>query len=196
MIAAIPLLLMTGASLISMQVHAGSGYEKQEDSDDYKDPKSTTQIHTERASLNQENTCYSGDYCQQAYNGQQATGKDNDASGFNDQSKNTPQHPAAPFLTQPPSQNTNKNPTPAPIPIPNAKTCLECFTSHLTPAQISQLESIVGPIHEFLRFFNAANPIVDTSLASLLTATIDNIDQPTVNSIVESLRNIGLIFDA
>ena len=36
----------------------------------------------------QDNFCYRGDECEQANQGQQIVGKDNDAKGFNDQSDN------------------------------------------------------------------------------------------------------------
>ena len=39
--------------------------------------------------LDQDNVCYRGDDCQQANEGQQIVGKDNDAKGFNDQSDNS-----------------------------------------------------------------------------------------------------------
>src|SRR5678810_210207 len=40
--------------------------------------------------LDQDNFCYRGDDCEQANQGQQIVGKDNDAKGFNDQSNNLP----------------------------------------------------------------------------------------------------------
>ena len=46
------------------------------------DKKSTSQHQ------DQNNFCYGGDNCQQANEGQQIAGKDNDAKGFNDQSDN------------------------------------------------------------------------------------------------------------
>ena len=42
------------------------------------------------ASQHQGNFCYMGDDCEQANQGQQVVGKDNDAKGFNDQSDNLP----------------------------------------------------------------------------------------------------------
>jgi len=45
--------------------------------------------------MDQDNFCYMGDNCEQANQGQQLTGKDNEASGFNDQSKNFPPTPAS-----------------------------------------------------------------------------------------------------
>jgi hypothetical protein len=45
--------------------------------------------------LGQDNLCYRGDDCEQANEGEQVEGKDNAASGFNDQSKNAQQSPPA-----------------------------------------------------------------------------------------------------
>ena len=44
--------------------------------------------HEVKQSLNQDNLCHSSDGCKQANEGQQITGNDNTASGFNDQSTN------------------------------------------------------------------------------------------------------------
>ena len=38
--------------------------------------------------MDQDNFCYRGEECQQANQGQQIIGEDNDAKGFNDQSDN------------------------------------------------------------------------------------------------------------
>ena len=43
----------------------------------------------------QDNLCYKDDDCEQANEGEQVKGKDNEASGFNDQSKNAQQLPPA-----------------------------------------------------------------------------------------------------
>ena len=58
---------------------------------DYKSSLSEkTQIDKKSANQHQDqdNTCYRGDDCQQANQGQQVIGEDNDAKGFNDQSDN------------------------------------------------------------------------------------------------------------
>ncbi len=57
--------------------------------------------------MDQDNFCYRGDDdCQKVNEGQQIVGKDNDAKGFNDQSKNIQQQFATPtpIPTQPPTQ--------------------------------------------------------------------------------------------
>ena len=52
--------------------------------------------------LDQDNFCYRSDDCQQANQGQQIVGKDNEAKGFNDQSSNVPQ-PITPTSTPTPT---------------------------------------------------------------------------------------------
>jgi len=54
--------------------------------------------------LDQDDLCYKGDDCVQANEGQQTEGKDNDASGFNDQSRNIQQQPAGLSSPTPPLQ--------------------------------------------------------------------------------------------
>ena len=53
--------------------------------------------------MDQDNECYRGDDCKQANQGQQVVGKDNDAKGFNDQSKNV-QQATTPTSTNPHQQ--------------------------------------------------------------------------------------------
>src|SRR5215208_8214144 len=89
MIAAITSLLVMGTSLVQMKSFAGG--EEHKKTKDFKSSVSEkTQIDKKSASQHQDqdNFCYRGDDCQQANQGQQIVGKDNDAKGFNDQSKN------------------------------------------------------------------------------------------------------------
>ena len=90
--------LITGTSVSPMQSCAGSA------SDDYKSKiKSSTQTDKKSASqhMDQDNFCYRGDDCQQANQGQQIIGEDNDAKGFNDQSLNVPQSTSTTTPTPP-----------------------------------------------------------------------------------------------
>ena len=59
---------------------------------------------TSNQHLDQDNLCYRSPECKQANEGQQVEGKDNTASGFNDQSKNIEQ-PAASTTTSPTQGN-------------------------------------------------------------------------------------------
>jgi hypothetical protein len=89
MIAAITSLLVMGTSLVQMKSFAGG--EEHKKTKDYKTSISEkTQIDKKSASQHQDqdNFCYRGDDCQQANQGQQIIGEDNDAKGFNDQSDN------------------------------------------------------------------------------------------------------------
>jgi hypothetical protein len=74
--------------------------------------------------MDQDNECYRGEKCQQANQGQQVVGKDNDAKGFNDQSKNSEQTPPTKKPTEPPND---------PI-----KLCIGCFDK-LTDEQLKTL---------------------------------------------------------
>ena len=100
-----------GTSVIPMQSYAG-GSDQQQKHKDTSDLKQSIQKDTQSAKANQhldeENFCYRGDDCQQANQGQQIVGKDNDAAGFNDQSDNIPQPTSTSALS--PSSNTTTNP--------------------------------------------------------------------------------------
>ena len=95
MLSALASLLVTwtklGAQSSLMPLHAGGG-----DNGDYKITKDyKDSIHKDVDSksdstnqhLSQDNLCYRDDGCEQANEGQQIKGKDNAASGFNDQGK-------------------------------------------------------------------------------------------------------------
>ena len=91
-IATITALLIMGTSVIPMQ-----SYADRDNSDDHKKTKdfkssiiagSESDKKSASQHLDQDNFCYRGDDCEQANQGQQIVGKDNDAAGFNDQSEN------------------------------------------------------------------------------------------------------------
>ena len=93
LIAIIAATLVMGTSVIPMQ-----SYADRDNNDDHKkdkDFKSSIIAGSESAKKSasqhqdQDNFCYRGDDdCQQANDGQQIVGKDNEAAGFNDQSDN------------------------------------------------------------------------------------------------------------
>ena len=89
MIAAITSLLVMGTSLVQMKSFAGG--EEHKKTKDFK-PSISAKSQIDKKSANQhmgqDNFCYRGDECQQANQGQQIVGEDNDAKGFNDQSDN------------------------------------------------------------------------------------------------------------
>jgi hypothetical protein len=83
-------LLIVGTSITPMQSYA----DQHKKTDDYKiSIKAISEVEKKSASqkLDQDNFCYRGENCQQANEGQQIVGKDNEANGFNDQSKNVQQ---------------------------------------------------------------------------------------------------------
>ena len=90
-IATITALLIMGTSVIPMQSYA-SGSDQHQKHKDTSDIKQSIQKDTSSKKANQhldqDNFCYRGDDCEQANQGQQIVGKDNDAKGFNDQSEN------------------------------------------------------------------------------------------------------------
>jgi hypothetical protein len=89
MIAAITSLLVMGTSLVQMKSFAGG--EEHKKGKDFK-PSISVKSQIDKKSANQhmdqDNFCYRGDDCQQANQGQQIVGEDNEAKGFNDQSAN------------------------------------------------------------------------------------------------------------
>jgi hypothetical protein len=93
LVAIIAATLVLGTSVIPMQSYA----DRDNDDDHHKKGKDFSKIiansESDKKSSNQhqdqENICYRGDDdCQQANQGQEIVGKDNEAKGFNDQSDN------------------------------------------------------------------------------------------------------------
>ena len=91
-IALITATLVLGTSVIPMQ-----SYADRDNNDDHKKGKdykssiiagSESDKKSASQHQDQDNFCYRGDDCEQANQGQQIVGKDNDAKGFNDQSDN------------------------------------------------------------------------------------------------------------
>ena len=102
LVAIIAATLVLGTSVIPMQSYADrdnkddhkKSWGNKDDNKKSKDHKSSisekTQIDKKSASQHQDqdNFCYRDDDCEQANQGQQIVGKDNDVVGFNDQSEN------------------------------------------------------------------------------------------------------------
>jgi hypothetical protein len=107
LVATITSLLIMGTIIIPMQSYGSE--EQQKNGDSESSIKSGTEVDKKSASqkLNQDNLCYrSDDDCQQANQGQQITGKDNDANGFNDQSLNVRQAATPTPPVTPPTEAT------------------------------------------------------------------------------------------
>jgi YVTN family beta-propeller protein len=124
-LSALASLFVSGPNMAPIQSEATSPPAAGGDNGDYKitkDYKDSIQKDVNSKSYNanqhlgQDNLCYKDDDCLQANEGQQITGKDNAASGFNDQSKNI-QQPAVsttPLTPGIPSNGTTPTPTPTP----------------------------------------------------------------------------------
>src|SRR4051812_39072861 len=99
LIATILSLLLIGTSVIPMQTYADQHKKTIESKSAI---KAGSEVEEKSASQHsdQDNFAYRSDGTSQANEGQQVVGKDNDASGFNDQSKNF-LNPTTP--TQPPT---------------------------------------------------------------------------------------------
>ncbi len=78
--------------------------------------------------MDQDNFCYRSDDCEQANQGQQLAGKNNDAKGFNDQSDNLE-------VSIPGTGNGNGNGN-----NPDVTACIDCFLDNLNNGQEMQLE--------------------------------------------------------
>ena len=112
LVAIIAATLVMGTSVIPMQSYASE--EHKENSDLKSSIKSGTDVDTKSASQHQDqdNFCYRGDDCQQSNEGQQITGKDNEASWFSDQSKNLQPTPSTTGAASGTGNGTTPTPTP------------------------------------------------------------------------------------
>jgi hypothetical protein len=92
LVAIITATLLTGTSVIPMQSFADKGNDDDhKKTKDFKSKVSASYDSSKKSAdqhMDQDNFCYRGDDCEQANQGQQIVGKDNDAKGFNDQSDN------------------------------------------------------------------------------------------------------------
>jgi hypothetical protein len=144
-VAAMMLLLLAGTILAPTQASALSKFNTNTDTSSLKhvirDGVSVNLEHRDQH-MNQENLCYRTNTCRQSSVGQNTLGNDNSITGFADQSDNLQQSTTAnkttPTTTTTPANQTTGNST---TPTPTPRTCIECFTSILTPTQLSKLLS-------------------------------------------------------
>ena len=147
LIAALASLFVTGPNLSPVQSYAAAADNDNGDykiTKDYKDSiKKDVYAESDKTNqhLGQDNLCYRGDDCEQANEGEQVEGKDNAASGFNDQSKSIGQQQQQPSAVStapiPGTPGNGTSPTPTPTP-PTAVTlaptsALSGVTSTPTP---------------------------------------------------------------
>jgi hypothetical protein len=182
LMAAITSILIMGTSIIPMQSYAN----QHKKTTDFKDSiKAGTEVDKKSASqnLDQDNFCYRSDGCQQANQGQQIVGKDNDANGFNDQSINVPQ--SAPSVTAPPAP-------PAP---PAPLTCEQCFTKFFTSEQISKIlidtnqVSLAGECAA-----GASEGIISESLIRNYLKEQFALSDEIINNFIKCVKDSGLVF--
>jgi hypothetical protein len=139
-IASLASLFVTGPNLVPVQSYAASPSAGGGDNGDYKitkDYKDRIQKDVNAKSsktiqhLGQDNLCYKDDDgCEEATEGEQIKGKDNVASGFNEQSKNIQQQqPAVP--TTPTTGTLGNGTTPIPTPTPTPTTSTLTVTKHV-----------------------------------------------------------------
>ena len=126
LIAALASLFVTGPNLSPVQSYAAAADNDNGDykiTKDYKD-SIKKDVYAESGKTNQhlgqDNLCYRGDDCEQANEGEQVEGKDNAASGFNDQSKSIGQQQQQPSAVStapiPGTPGNGTSPTPTPTP--------------------------------------------------------------------------------
>jgi hypothetical protein len=177
--AAITSLLIMGTSVIPMQSYA----DQHKKTSDFKSSiKASSEVDKKSASqhLDQDNFCYRGDDCQQANQGQQIVGKDNDAKGFNDQSSNVPQ--STPSTTAPPAP-------PAPL------TCEQCFTKFFTSEQISKIltdtnqVSLAGECAA-----GASEGIISESVIRNYLKEQFALSDEIINNFIKCVKDSGLVF--
>jgi hypothetical protein len=185
LMAIITSLLIIGTSVISMQAHA-SGHGEHKNLGDYKKSiKASNEIDKKGASqtLDQDNTCYRGGECQQANEGQQIVGKDNEAEGFNDQSAEFIPTPTITTTETGAGNSTGTTPTP--------KTCPECFRSILGPQQLDALDKVFEG-DAILGTCNRGIPIAELQFRE--DNRLAGIDTDTVNALIACLKAAGIAF--
>jgi len=201
LIALITATLVLGTSIISMQLYAGK-----DNNDDHKKGKDFSKIIASSESdkksasqhMDQDNICYRGDDCQQANQGQQIVGKDNDAKGFNDQSKN-----AQASLGAQPTETPTNEPTPSVTPevtpsvTPDVIPCATCFANAfataptpLTPTQIQVIVQALGGNGGSIQSVCNLGTISGTVLTAQLLAV--GISQANINILIQCLQLAGI----
>jgi hypothetical protein len=188
LIAIIATTLVMGTSVVPMQSYADRDNDDHKKDNDFKskiiasyesDKKSASQ------EMDQDNFCYRGDDCEQANQGQQLVGKDNEAKGFNDQSDNLA------LSSNGAGTGTGNRTTPTPTPTP--KTCVECFTTAfagLTQQQIKTVVEALGgsgsSIQSLCNLESIDGPILTTSLLSV------GVSQATITALIDCLLSAGV----
>ena len=130
--------------------------------------------------MDQDNECYRGDDCKQANQGQQVVGKDNDAKGFNDQSKNVQQ------ATTPTSTNPHQQTPPA--------TCEECFAAKLEPTQLQAVKDFLGNLEvpkTIAGYCDIIDPGDESEVRRELGPVIN--DAAALDALIKCLQAVGVL---
>jgi hypothetical protein len=177
--------LVMGTSVIPMQSYAG-GQEDHKKAKDLSSITSNYESDKKIASQDQDqgNFCYRGDDCEQANQGQQVIGKDNEANGFNDQSRNIQQQALTPTST----------PTQPPTPIPTL-TCVECFTTAfegegLTNSNILSIIAFLIGSGESIESLCDGQTFTVIGITNALTPF--DIPQAKITALIDCLRAAGI----
>jgi hypothetical protein len=207
-LSALASLLVTGPNLAPAHSYAiiGSDYNDNKNTKDYKNSihnDVNTESEKTNQHLGQDNLCYRDDDCEETNDGQLVEGKDNAASGFNDQGKNIQQQPQqqqqqqqqqpSGSTTTPSPQTLGNGTTPTPTPTP--RTCEECFTTILNSTQIDNLFGVfgddVGGTSEIC--FALSNPgISETGFRTGLADA--GIPEAKIIDLVKCLKESGIVF--
>jgi hypothetical protein len=140
--AAIISLLVMGTSVSPMQSNV---YAQTDTADEKRSIQQETTAQSANQKAGQDNTCVRDESCEQANQGQQIAGENNEATGFNDQSANV-QSPTS--QGGQPTQQPTQQPTPDVTPdVTPTGTCTACFAAlllTLTPSEENALLTALG----------------------------------------------------
>ena len=194
LIAIITATLVMGTSVLPMQ-----SYADRDNNDDHKKTKdfkssiiagSESDKKSASQRQDQDNFCYRGDDCEQANQGQQIVGKDNDAKGFNDQSENLAVTAAAAGAGNGTGTGNGTTPTPTP------KTCEECLMTFLTHDQQERLLSIanVESLAVFCVKATESTMNSESQFSELLKGI--GVSQDNITQLIACLKDAGIKFNA
>ena len=190
LVAIITATLVLGTSVIPMQSYA----EEHKKTGDFQNSiKISTEANKKSASqkLDQDNFCYRGDDCEQANQGQQIVGKDNEAAGFNDQSKNLALSPSGAGDGVGTGTGSGTTPTPA---------CIECFTTAISALNSTDLGIIITALTGITTTFGTIDvlcglPSISARALTSVLISLD-IDVTVINTLLNCLRAAGVTVTA
>jgi hypothetical protein len=200
LIALITATLVMGTSVIPMQ-----SYADRDNNDDHKKGKdykssiiagSESDKKSASQHQDQDNFCYRGDDCEQANQGQQIVGKDNDVKGFNDQSDNLAVSAAAAGAGNGTGTGNGTTPTPTP------PTCEQCFTKYLDRDQIADL---IKAAHEQFptitslatlceTAFSLEDPPTEAEAIAFLKTFVKGLSDDAIGNLIKCLKESGIVF--